>query len=381
MSKPTVGIVLQGLQRDGLVNEAGRSSGSPGPKAALYELNPRAGWVAGIDIGREWVRAAIADITGTVVARRDQRARVRSASTLISQVASLAHDLAAEVGVHWDQVTHATVGSPGVFHPGHGQVELAPNLPGWSRQGLVDTLREELGVGITFENDVNLAALGEQWRGLGRNVHNFLYLWIGTGVGLGLILEGRLYRGTNGRAGEVGYMPLGAGGRDAHLNRRRGSFEEGVAATGVLAVARELGMQAPRSAKDVFTAARRGDPLARQAVELEAARIAVGIAVIVPVVDPQLVILGGGIGRNGDLLIEPVKRELHRLSPFTPLIAESPLGEDAVLHGAIAVAAAAARDKLFTRGSWREVPGRTGPSGCRPGSSNWELESAGAVEG
>jgi predicted NBD/HSP70 family sugar kinase len=350
-----VGIALQNLRRAGLVNEAGWATGSRGPKAVLYELNPQAGWVAGVDIGREWVRAAIADLTGAVVARRDERARVRSARTLISQVAALAHDLAADVGVGWHEVTHATVGSPGVFDPEHGQVALAPNLPGWSRQGLVDIVREELGVGITFENDVNLAALGEQWRGLGKNVGNFLYLWIGTGVGMGLILDGRLYRGTSGRAGEVGYMPLGPVGD--HVNRRRGSFEEAVAATGVLGTARDLGMRDPTSARQVFLAARRGDPLAQRAVELEAARLALGIAAIVPVVDPELVIVGGGIGHNGDLLIEPMKRELHRLSPFSPRIAESALGEDAVLQGAVAVAVAAAQDRLFTRAAGSEVAG------------------------
>jgi predicted NBD/HSP70 family sugar kinase len=356
LSKPTVGIALQNLRRAGLVNEAGWSTGSRGPKAVLYELNPRAGWVVGVDIGREWVRAAIADVTGRVVARRDEPARVRTARTLISQVASLAHDLASDAGVRWPEVTHATVGSPGVFDPEHGQVELAPNLPGWSRQGLVDIVRRELGVGISFENDVNLAALGEQWRGLGKDVRNFLYLWIGTGVGMGLILDGRLYRGTTGRAGEVGYMPLGPAGPD-HVNRRRGSFEEAVAATGVLSKARELGMTDPTSAKQVFDEARRGDPLAQRVVEMEAARIALGIAAIVPVVDPELVIVGGGIGRNGDLLIEPMERELRRLSPFPPRLAESALGEDAVLQGAVAVAVAAAQERLFTRAGGGEVAG------------------------
>src|SRR5438105_3988330 len=140
LSKPTVSLALAGLLRVGLVREVGRSSGGKGPAALLYELEPNAGWVVGIDVGRLWVRAAIADITGAVVARRDERARSRSARALIAQIGQIAHDLAGQAGVVWDQVTHATVGSPGVVDPARGTVELAPNLPGWGRRGLVQAV-------------------------------------------------------------------------------------------------------------------------------------------------------------------------------------------------------------------------------------------------
>ncbi len=185
LSKPTVSLALAALVDSGLVREAGRTSGGKGPTAVLYELNPQAGWVVGIDVGRDWVRAAIADVTGQFVARRDERARVRSAKTLITQIGAIAHGLAADAGIKWSQVTFATVGSPGVFEPERGQVALAYSLPGWGRQGLVELVQEELGTNIAFENDVNLAALGEQWRGLGKGVDDFVYLHLGTGVGMG----------------------------------------------------------------------------------------------------------------------------------------------------------------------------------------------------
>ena len=162
LSKPTVSQALAGLERGGLVHEAGRSTGGKGPTAVLYELNPRAGWVVGIDVGRDWVRAAIADLTGQFVARRDERARVKSAGPLITQIGASAHGLAADAGIRWPQVTFATVGSPGVFEPGRGQVALAYSLPGWGREGLVEMVQAELGTKTAFENDVNLAALGER---------------------------------------------------------------------------------------------------------------------------------------------------------------------------------------------------------------------------
>src|ERR671922_984208 len=155
LSKPTVSQALAGLERARLVRAAGRSSGGKGPTAVLYELNPRAGWVVGVDVGRAWVRAAIADLTGDIVARRDERARVRSMKALISEIGEIAHDLASEAGIKWRQVTFATVGSPGVIHPRRGQVALAHALPGWGRVGLVEAVQQELGTKIAFENDVN----------------------------------------------------------------------------------------------------------------------------------------------------------------------------------------------------------------------------------
>ncbi|MGH2636441.1 MAG: ROK family protein [Actinomycetota bacterium] len=348
LSKPTVSQALAALLAARLVREAGRSSGSRGPAAVLYELNPRAGWVVGLDVGRDFVRAAIANLSGDIVARRDERARVRSQRTLISQIGEIAHGVAAEAGVKWRQVTFASVGSPGVFDPETGQVALAHALPGWGRSGLVEAVQDELGTKVGFENDVNLAALGEQWLGLGKGVSNFVYLHVGTGVGAGLVLHGELYRGQKGAAGEVGYLPIGGDPRDPAL-RKRGALDTDAGAAGVVAAARKLGMKPPLSARNVFAAARRGDRTARGVVAMEADRIAVAIAAIVPIVDPELVILGGGIGRNGDLLLEPVTRALRQVSPFAIRLEVSPLGEEAVVLGAVWLALQAAQDLLFTR--------------------------------
>ena len=348
LSKPTVSQALAELLAAGLVREAGRTTGSRGPSAVLYELNPRAGWVVGLDVGRDYVRAAIANLSGDIVARRDERARVRSQRTLILQIGEIAHALAAEAGVKWKQVTFATVGSPGVFDPATGHMALAHALPGWGRSGLAEAVQEELGTKVAFENDVNLAALGEQWLGLGKGAENFAYLHVGTGVGAGLVLHGELYRGATGAAGEVGYLPMAGDPRDPQL-RRRGALDTAAGASGVVATARSLGMKPPLSARNVFAAARRGDAVARRVVGLESERIALAIAAIVPVVDPELVILGGGIGRNGDLLLEPVTEELRRISPFRVRLEISPLGDQAVVLGAVWMALQSAQDLLFTR--------------------------------
>ncbi|HEV8563927.1 MAG TPA: ROK family transcriptional regulator [Actinomycetota bacterium] len=353
LSKPTVSQALSALERAKLVREAGRTSGGKGPTALLYELNPKAGWVVGIDVGRDRVRAAIADLTGDFLARRDERAHVRSADTLLEQIGEISHGLAADAGIRWRQVTSAAVASPGVFEPSQGTVALAHNLPGWGRRGLVEALRAELGTNLTFENDVNLATVGEQWRGLGKDVQNFVFLHVGTGVGMGLVVNGQLFRGAHGAAGEVGYLPLATADPHDPENLRHGALEGAVGAAGVVELARTLGMKAPLTPRKIFAAARKGESRAGKVVELVADRIALAIAAVVPVVDPELVILGGGIGRNGDLLLERIDRELASISPFHPRIEISSLGEDAELNGAVATALQEAQDQLFARADAR----------------------------
>jgi predicted NBD/HSP70 family sugar kinase len=344
LSKPTVSLGLTALLEAGLVREVGRFSGRPGPSAVLYELNPAAGWVVGIDVGRRRVRAALADITGTVVGRRDEQARASSARALIGQLGAIAHALAAEAGIGWEQVHHVTVGSPGVFEPVRGAVTLAPNLPGWGRQGLLERLREELGDRIGVENDVNLAAEGERWRGLGRGIRNFGFLSGPASAWAWCWTAGCTGRG--GAAGEVGYLPVGADPYDRQV-RRRGAFEESVNGAAVVRLAAEAGMTGSLTAKKVFAVAGKGDPLARRVVEDEARRLALGLAVVTAVVDLELVILGGGVGGNADLLLPPIERELRALSPIRPRLAVSALGEDAVLQGAVATALAVAQSRLF----------------------------------
>jgi predicted NBD/HSP70 family sugar kinase len=360
LSKPTISMALAGLMEAGLVRERGTARSRRGPSAVLYEIDPSAGRVVGIDVGRYWVRAAIADITGAIIARRDERARVRSARMLIGQIGEIAHHLAGAAGVGWDQVTQATVGSPGVFDPERGLVALAPSLPGWGRQGLVEAVREQLGTHVSFENDVNLAALGEREVGHGQGVRNFIYLSVGTGVGMGLVLDGELFRGETGRAGEIAYMPIGDTDPRDPAAQRRGAFEEAASAAAIVRRARKLGMSPPLTAKNVFTSARRGDPKALRVVEEEAARLALGIATVAPVVDPAVVILGGGVGQNGDLLLPIIERELRILSPFRPRVVVSALGEEAVLHGAVATALEAARDRVFSRPGGPEAKEATG---------------------
>lgn len=345
LSKPTVSLVLADLVDAGLVLQAGKATGGRGPNALLYELNPGAGGVVGIDVGREWLRAAVADISGTVLGRRAEPTSPIGGDMLVAEIGELAREVVADAGLAWDRVVQVTVGSPGVLDPSRRSLAMAPNIPGWEREGLLNALGDELGTEVLVENDVNLAALGEQALGHGRGVSNFAFFSVGTGVGMGLILNGALYRGSSGAAGEIGYLPFGPKGPRRH-GPPCGTYEEATAAKGVMEAAAGAGVAAA-SAREVFDLARSGHRKAAKIVAEEARRLALGIATVAPVLDPELVILGGGIGANVDLLLEPIERELRTMSPFSPRVVASALGEDVVLHGALATAVRAGQEIVF----------------------------------
>src|SRR3954467_2198221 len=261
LSKPTVSQALANLERAGLVRELGRVSPARGRTAVLYGPDPTAAYVVGIDIGRSWLRVAVADLAGRIVERRDERNRARSAPALVRSVSEVAHDVVGAAGVTWRQVAHTVVGGPGVHAPDSGRLRHAPNLPGWSRPGLMSALREALPPSVELDNDANLAALGERAFGSGRDVANFVYLWVGTGIGLGIVLDGALHRGAFGAAGEVAYLPLPAAERERAdaRTRRRGILEEAASADAVVRSAQSLGMTGRLTAERVFSAARDGD--------------------------------------------------------------------------------------------------------------------------
>src|SRR3954452_8482669 len=238
LSKPTVSQALAELEVAGLVRPVGPSAPSRGRTAMLYESDPTAGYVVGIDIGRAWIRVAVADLAGAVIARRDTANGAGTAGAVVRSAAREARAAVKQAGIGWKRVVHTVVGSPGVFDPTTGRLWHAPNLPDWSKPGLPDELRAALTPSTAIENDANLAAIGERDFGRGRDARNFIYLELGTGLGVGIVIDGELYRGARGAAGEVGYIPL-----PGAPHSERGRLEEATAAAAVVTAARKAGMR------------------------------------------------------------------------------------------------------------------------------------------
>ena len=357
LSKPTVSHALAALEEHGLVRAAGKVAAERGRTALLYEPDPTAGYVLGIDIGRARLRAAVADLSGEILARTDVPNRERTATGVADAAVHAAEQALSGAGISAERVIHAAVGTPGVFDPEDGRVRFAVNLPGWGRSGLFARIHERLGEpDLSVHNDANLAALGEYDRGAGQGSRLFVYVLIGTGLGVGIVAQGELFTGAHGAAGEVGFLPVSFTAPDQNENaatdpHRRGELEEAVSADAVVRAARERGLSGRLTAKRVFDEARAGNPAAVGAVRQEGERIAHVVAAISAVLDPDMVVLGGGVGHGADLMLDPVREVLHKTTPLRPIIAASELGDDAVLLGALTTALRVARPQVFDRRS------------------------------
>jgi predicted NBD/HSP70 family sugar kinase len=343
ISKPTVSQALQSLLEAGLVREAADDPDGPSYGAVFFEPVPEAAVVLGLDLGARFLRGAICDLVGVVRVRQDVELVGADAAAVLDAFVSLRDSLVAATGLSEDLIDTAVVGVPAVVETATGVVGLT-SVEGLDGMHFADAAAERLGVPVIVDNDTNLAAVGEQWLGVARGLDDFVFLSVGTGLGAGLVLRGEVHRGHNGAAGEVDLVSAGA--TDGDIDPCAGALSD---------VARRLAgsfegvttLSAPYDPRDVFAAARADDALARQVVDEEARRIAMHVVPIAAVADVALVVLGGGLGTNGDLLLSPVRERLAEWLPYPPRVEVSSLGEAAVLTGALAVGRRAALDNVF----------------------------------
>jgi predicted NBD/HSP70 family sugar kinase len=343
ISKPTVSVALRSLVNAGLVREANETGDGPSYGATFFEPVPDAAMVLGLDLGARFLRGAICDLGGEISARQDVELPDAEVQTALAAAADLKRHLMAAGGVGDASIDGAVVGVPGVV-TGDGEVAQAENVHGLEGIRVNAELERLLGVPVTLENDINLAALGEQSRGVARGVDDFVFLSVGTGLGAGVVLHRELHQGHHGAAGEIDFA-LGSGiERDTDpaapaISGFARRLVEGDGRPSVIGSSSEV--------PEIFGAARAGDALALEVVEEEARRIALHIAPVAAVIDVELVVIGGGIGANGDLLLAPIRARLDELLPYPPRVEVSSLGDAAVLNGALAVGRAAALDSVF----------------------------------
>ena len=336
ISKPTVSLALQSLLEARLVRETTERPDGPGYGAVYFEPVADAALVLGLDLGARFVRGALCDLAGTVRARQDVELTVAAAEDAVDAIERLRSSMLDASGLDPDRLDGVVVGVPGVVESGTGVLRLAENVAGLEGRPFASELQSALGQPVTLENDINLAALGEQWQGVARGVDDFVFLSIGTGMGAGLVLGGELHRGRHGAAGEIDFALVG-------VDERLDPSAPEIAQLASRFAAREA------DARAVFGAARNGDENARAVVAEIARRIALHLAPIAAVADVELVVLGGGIGANGDLLLDPVSRLLAEWLPFPPRVEISTLGEAAVLTGALAIGLQSALENVFAK--------------------------------
>ncbi len=348
LSRPAVSAAVGRLEQAGLVRAAGARDGRRGRKPMAYVVSDRAGFVVGVDIGGANVRVGAANIFGELICDereptvkdtpRKTAAQIMSMIARVVERASAAHDRPLAIGVS----------TPGVVDQSSRRVvSLAYNVSAGGDFDPLPAIGDRFGVPVLVENNVNVAAVGERWAGVARGVPTFVFVAIGVGVGMGVVIEDELVRGARGAAGEIAYMPSGVNPYDER-HRLHGGLEDEVGAAGILAaLAATPGAPRASSAQEVFELAQGGEPAAQAVVDRVVARIGIAIATVCSVIDPELVVLGGGIGSN-PALVKPVRAAVASLLPLPTRIETSHLGDQAALYGAIAIALRRARGQIFS---------------------------------
>jgi predicted NBD/HSP70 family sugar kinase len=346
LSTPTISEVLRRLTEAGLVTVVGHNSGRPGPNAEIYAADPDAAFTAAVSVrdtgssGIPSVAAALCDLTGAVRARSESRVdflRTDPQAAILDAVAALRD----EAGVPADRIHHVQLGVPGSYEPRSETIRHV-DVPGFGRPGLIPRIAAALGTHVGVDNDVNLAAVAERRRGVGRDADGFALLWLGEdGLGLAIDINGTLLRGARGGAGEIGYMPLFSPDPSQGKLDLQDLF--GGAAIRDLARDNGIGAESPAAAVREAIDENSGDFLTSLAD-----RVAVGLAAVVAVLDPWMVVLAGPIASaGGDALLSAVNAAVRRAVPLEASIVVTAIDDDAVLLGALDAGLTAVREALI----------------------------------
>ncbi|HMF74686.1 MAG TPA: ROK family protein [Bryobacteraceae bacterium] len=361
LTAPTVSAGIRNLQRRDLATSLGQGSSSGGRPPDLLEFNARHGYVVGADIGGTNLRLALADLNGTIIGRWASLLRAeRSPKVITDMIASGITHLSQQQKVLPKKILQIAAGAPGVTDTTAGRVLSAPNLTGWQDVPFRDLLESKTGIATTVENDVNLGALGEGWQGAARNVADFIFLAIGTGIGAGIVVNRVLHHGANWSAGEIGYMMLPGLSDEPPTTDQPGALESAIGGATIERAWTAPAGSAALRATDIFDLAAAGDRQARELLHRTAAQLAMAITNLSLVLDLSLVVLSGGVGGHPSLL-EAIQRRLERNQFARPRLVTSSLGGEAQLHGAVWLALQAAGLRGFRRAT-PEVKSKRSPA-------------------
>ena len=366
LSRTTVGNIMDALLNEGLVRE-GRMLDAPrsgGRRAILVHFNANAGRVVGIDMGRTHLIFLLTDLETHILARYAAPFDAdRGPLVCLPEAIAELHAFLAQHEVTWDRVLGIGLGIPGPLNVDRRMLVAPPHMPGWDGVDVHALLSRELPVPIHIENDANMGALGECRLGAGRGVADLAYIKIGTGIGAGLVMHGRVYAGSNGSAGELGHITIDEDGPLCECGNR-GCLETLAAARAIIAdactgasLAQRWGTHeddplpyeglpalAGREGVDmgeVIVAAQEGDHASIAAIEHAGERIGIALAGLVNLFNPSVILIDGGVTRAGERLLTPMRaaittRSLAATSMHMQLVAGE-LGDNAIALGAVSL--------------------------------------------
>ena len=324
LTRAAITTIVADLQSEGLVREV-ESHYPSGRRPIVLEINPERGYVVGIDMGATHVTILVTDYSARVVRELDETLDINAGPAVcLPRVEELVHRILAEAGLTLKDVSAIGAGVPGPVVAGVG-VSGPPIMPGWDGYPIRDDLAKRFGLPVSLRNDAELGAIGEWAYGAGRGERHLAYIKVGTGIGAGLLLDGQIYGGANGSAGEIGHVTIDESGPICTCGNR-GCLE---ALAGGRAIARRaiqevnsgrrtmLAEITPTSnirSRDVIAAARRGDLVSQQIVSEAGVHLGTALASLVNLFNPSMVVVGGGVAQIGDLLLEPIRATVHQRS-------------------------------------------------------------------
>jgi glucokinase len=350
LSAPTVSSGIAHLERLDLIEKLGDGESSGGRPPGLLRFNAHRGYVAAVDIGGTRLRMMLADLNGNVVAQSSLLLpeNQKTPKGVCQLVMDGIRDMCKQSGTPLNKLLHLTVGAPGIANVDKGIVLSAPNLSDWNDVPLRDLLERTAGLPCIVENDTNLAAVGEYWHGAARDVGNFIFIALGTGVGAGVFINGKLHRGAQWSAGEIGYLGVSGKKREPMRMRDLGQLEKVIGGAGIeaewihqfekseteVASSKAHRSQKALKATQIFDLAAEGDRVASKVVCSVAEILADAITDMSLLLNPEVVVLGGGIGSHPELA-RATEKLIERHEFARPEIRYSSLGTQAQLHGAV----------------------------------------------
>lgn len=353
ISKPTVSMLVDDLIQEKLVFEKGigESSSQGGRRPIQLYFNEKAFFIVGTDIGGTKVKTIICDLGGNIVASSSFKTGQFLDSGLLKQVAKEIEALVQKHNIDRSKILGMGAGVPGITETSKGIVIEAPSL-NWIRYPFIQEAKQIFPFPAYVDNDVNVAALGEQWLGNAKSKRNVLFIAVGTGIGSGIIIHNKLYRGSSYAAGELGYMVTDKNemkGDFTPVFHRYGYLEsvaggKAIGARLTKAVLQQHGHPLYEEAKTgelsgemAFKLANAGDETAMRVLDEAAEHLAYGIINAASLLNPEVIILGGGVFKSADLLLPKLKEIVNQYLPSPAELKISQLGENAGALGAVSL--------------------------------------------
>ncbi|OGD17104.1 hypothetical protein A2V47_07225 [Candidatus Atribacteria bacterium RBG_19FT_COMBO_35_14] len=332
LTPPTISAIVKDLIERDIVQEIGKGASSGGKKPIMLKINSKAAYMIAVDLGGEnGIRVALMDLSYHIIKEKcGPKIESLNGKKFKNALGDILADFIREINIPKEKILGIGIGVPGIVDFKSKKIIAAPCL-NWVIS-LEDLDLREIGISITIENDVNLMALGEKTKGIAQKINNFVFVGERTGIGAGIIINRKLYKGANNAAGEAGYLFIDP--RYASKSIRDYGCLEKLASYKVIVEKARKKLGKDIKVIEIFKMAAEGDSFALNIVQETLKYLAYGIANISCVLDPELVIIGGGISILPPRFLEEMKINIRKIIPFVPKMEFSKLGEDGVLIGA-----------------------------------------------